>query len=170
VNSGGNIALLPTPTGYTYTVAANGQALIFLGSIAGGKWYLTKQNTGLMLGFDYGVSTGEFMPQSAGILSAASISGNYFASQAPGGSNQSPCSSGIATSTGNGTLITTMDINSGAFTSGLQTSGTLTTGPLVSGRIMDTNYNVIYVVSPGYFLMLNYAPGNYMSVIHIFEQ
>jgi hypothetical protein len=170
VNSGGNIAHLPTPAGYIYTVAANGQASIFLGSIAGGKWYLTKQNTGLMLGFDYGVSVGEIMPQSAAILSAASISGNYFASQAPGGSYQATNSSGIATSTGNGILDTTMDVNNGAFTSGLQTSVTLTTYPLVNGRIMDTNYNVIYVVSPGYFLMLNYAPGNYTSVIHIFEQ
>lgn len=40
----------------------------------------------------------------------------------------------------------------------------------VNGRITDTNYNVIYVVSPGYFLMLNYVPGNYTSVIHMFEQ
>jgi hypothetical protein len=170
VNSGGNIAHLPTPTGYTYTVAANGQASIFLGSIAGGKWYLTKLNTGLMLGFDYGVSTGEIMPQSAGIMSAASISGNYFTSQEPGGSNQSPNSSGVANSTGNGILDTTMDVNYGGFTSGLQTSVTLTTDPLVNGRITDTNYNVIYVVSPSKFWLLNFAPGNYTSVIQLFEQ
>ena len=175
-NAGANIYHLPNPAGYTYTVDANGQATIMSsGSTTGGKWYLTGQNTGLMLGFDIGVSVGLILPQSAGPFSAASISGNYFASQAPGGSIQSPYSSGIATSTGNGTLATTMDVNYGGFTSGQQLNGTLTADTLVNGRITDTHDNVIYMVSPSSFLMLNIAPSTSanstsVSVIQLFEQ
>jgi hypothetical protein len=170
-NAGANIYHLPIPAGYTYTVAVNGQATISSGSTVGGRWYLTGQNTGLMLGFDVGVSIGMIVPQSSDIFSVASISGNYFASQAPGGSIQSPYSSGVATSTGNGTLDTTMDVNFGGFTSGQQASGTLTAYSLVNGRITDTNNNVIYMVAPSSFLMLNIAtPINATPVIQLFEK
>jgi hypothetical protein len=169
-NAGGNIYHLPVPAAYTYTVASNGQASVSSGSTVLGKWYLTGPNTGLMLGFDYGVSTGAILPQSGGPFSAASISGNYFASQAPGGSIQSPNSSGVATSTGNGTLATTMDINYGGFHLGQQASGTLTADPLVNGRITDTNNNVIYMLSPGNFAMLNIDGANWTTVIQLFEQ
>jgi hypothetical protein len=170
-NDGANI-YHATSGVYSYTVAANGQATIYTApSTTGGKWYLTGPNTGLMLGFDYGVSVGTIVTQSTGTFSAASISGNYFASQASGGSIQSPYSSGIATSTGNGTLATTMDVNDGGFTSGQQVSGTLTADTLVNGRITDTNNNVMYLVSPSSFLMLNIAsPANSTSVIQLFEQ
>jgi hypothetical protein len=167
MNAGGNInhgRINP----YTYSVAANGQATIYASSNLGGKWYLTGLNTGMLLGFDYGVSVGEIMSQATGTFSTASISGKYFASQAPGGSIQSPYSSGIATSTGTGTLSTTMDIY--GLTPGQQASGTLTADPLVNGRFTDTNYNIIYMVSPSKFLMLNEGPGNYVSVIQIFER
>jgi hypothetical protein len=170
-NDGANIHHA-TGGGYSYTVAANGQATIYTApSTTGGKWFLTGPNTGLMLGFDYGVSVGTIVTQSTGTFSSGSISGNYFASQAPGGSIQSPYSSGIATSTGNGTLATTMDVNDGGFTSGQQVSGTLTADTLVNGRITDTNNNVMYLVSPSSFLMLNIAsPANATSVIQLFEQ
>jgi hypothetical protein len=174
-NAGANIYHLPNPAGYTYTVDTNGQATIYTApSTTGGRWYLTGPNTGLMLGFDYGVSVGTILSQSTGTFSAASISGNYFASQAPGGSIQSPYSSGTATSTGNGTLNTTMDVNYSGFTSGLYTSSILTADPLVNGRITDTNNKAIYVVSPSNFLMLNievrYDNANATSVIQVFEQ
>lgn len=170
VNSGGNISHTTNFSGYTYTVAANGQATISLGSIDGGRWYMTGQNTGLMLGFDDGVSVGMILPQEAGTYTPAAISGDYFASQAPGGSIQSPYSSGTATSTGNGTLDTTMDILFQGFIPGQQASGTLTADALITGRFTDTNNNVIYAISPDSFLMLNIASGNSAPVIQLFEQ
>jgi hypothetical protein len=158
-------------TPFTYTVAANGHATIYTTTTPttnGGKWYLTGLNTGLMLGFDTGGSVGEIMSQATGTFTTASISGDYFASQAPGGSIQSPYSSGTAKSSGNGMLSTTMDVY--GLTPGQQASGTLTADPLINGRFTDTNYNIIYMVSPSKFLMLNESPGNYVSVIQIFEK
>jgi hypothetical protein len=173
-NNGGNI-YHASGIVYTYTVAANGHAIIYTApSTTGGRWYLTGQNTGLILGFDYGVSVGTIVPQSAGTLSAASISGEYFACQAPGGSIQSPYSSGPATSNGNGMLFTTIDVNYYGFISGLHGSSTLIADPLVNGRITDTSNKVIYAVSPSNFLMLNielrYDSANATSAIQIFEQ
>ncbi len=157
---------------YTYTVEANGQATITTGSVIGGKWYLTGPNTGLMLGFDPGVSVGKILPQAASAYSAATVSGGYFASQAPGGSIFSPHSSGTATSSGNGTLVTTLDAESyySGFTPGLVSSSALTADPLVKGRITDSNNKVLYVVSPSSFLMLNIDNANDVSVIQVFEQ
>ncbi len=152
---------------YTYTIDANGQATIYSApSIVGGKWYLTGPNTGLLLGFDIGVSVGMILPQSGGPFSAASISGSYFASQGPGGSLYSTDASGIATSTGNGALATTLDLNTaGAFLSAQQASTTFTVTS--NGRAVDTNGNVIYIVSPTSFLMMNTT--TWYPVIQIFE-
>jgi len=166
-NFGGNLG-----TGsnfqYTYTVDASGQATIYTPApTVGGKWYMTGPNTGLMLGFDTGVSIGMILPQAAGPFSAASISGRYFGSQAPGASAYSTLSSGVATSAGAGELSTTMDVNLG---------GSITTGQVASGPIAvdsvgwgtDTHDNVIYVVSPGTFLMMNEV--TFYPVIQVFER
>ena len=152
----------------TYTVDANGQVKLYDSTLTlGGKWYLTGPNTGLMLGFDYGVSVGTITPQSAGPFSAASISGSYFASQAPGAAFNSMNGSGVATSTGGGTLVTTMDLNSnGVVAAGQAANGTLTVSS--SGRAVDTSGNVIYVVSPSTFLMMNHA--TFYPVIQVFDQ
>jgi len=152
----------------TYTVDANGHVKLFDSTLTlGGMWYLTGPNTGLMLGFDYGVSVGQIMPQSTGSFSAASISGSYFASQAPGAAFNSMNGSGVATSTGGGTLVTTMDLNSnGVIAAGQAANGTLTVSS--SGRAVDTNGNVIYVVSPSTFLMMNHA--TLYPVIQVFDQ
>jgi hypothetical protein len=168
-NAGGN---LHNPSGitYTYTVAANGQATIYTSpSIVGGRWYMTGPNTGLMLGFDYGVSTGAILPQAAGPFSAASISGDFLASQTPGASLGSTNSSGVATSNGGGTLATTLDLNfNGAFIAGQTATGTLTVAP--NGRATDTNANVIYMVSPSTFLLMNESSSNSNPMIQLFEQ
>ncbi len=167
-NLGGNLHTGSGGIQYTYTIDANGQATIYTPyPTVGGKWYLTGPNMGLMLGFDLGVSVGMILPQSGGPFSAASISGSYFANQGLGGALYSTDSSGIATSTGNGTLATTMDVNTaGAFLSGQQSDRTLTVAA-TTGRTTDTNGNVIYIVSPSSFLMVNTV--TYYPVIQIFE-
>jgi len=177
-NAGANIYHYPpgSLTPYTYTVAPNGHATIYVTPTTnGGKWYLTGQNSGLMLGFDYGVSVGEIMSQSTGTFTNASISGSYLASQAPGGSFYSVYSSGIATSSGGGTLSAIMDVYNYPTPQMQQTTGTLTADPLFNGRFTDTNNNVIYMISPSKFLMLNITPwpdpnNTSTSVIQIFEK
>jgi|GEM_PF-2392779 len=152
---------------YVYTVDANGQATLTSGSIVGGKWYLTGANSGLMLGFDFGVSVGAIMPQSGGPFSIASIRGSYVASQAPGGSVYSTNSSGVATSAGDGALETVMDENTaGAFVPDQMDSSTLTVA--ADGRATDTNDDVIYVVSSSTFLRLQMNTD--YPVIQIFER
>jgi hypothetical protein len=170
LNSGGNID--HPSVQYTYTVDGNGQASIYTApSTLGGKWYLTGPNAGLMLGFDTGVSIGMILPQSAGPFAAASISGRYFASQAPGAAYGSTDASGVATSTGNGTLATTMDTNYvGAVITGQTSSGAYDFSP--NGRAVDdgTSNKVIYIVNPHNFLMLDTNPASFYPVIQIFEQ
>jgi hypothetical protein len=169
LNSGGNIG--HPSVEYTYTVEGNGQASIYTApSIVGGKWYLTGPNSGLMLGFDPGVSVGMILPQSAGPFAAESISGTYFASQAPGAAFGSTDASGVATSTGNGAVATTMDTNYvGAVVIGQASSGTYDFSP--NGRAVDDqSHKVVYIVDPHSFLMLDTNPASFYPVIQIFEQ
>jgi len=170
LNAGGNIG--HPSVEYTYAVDGNGQTSIYTApSTVAGKWYLTGPNTGLMLGFDAGVSVGMILPQAVvGPFTPASISGNYFASQAPGAAFGSTDISGVATSVGNGTVATTMDTNYvGAVLTGQTSSGTYVFSP--NGRaIDDTGRKAIYVVDPDSFLMLDTNPASFYPVIQIFER
>ncbi len=167
-NSGGNIR----STGgiaYTYAVTPDGHAPIYAGSTLGGKWYLTAPNTALMLGFDAGGSIGMILPQADGPFTVASISGGYFASQAPGGALGSIQASGVATSSGSATLSTTLDINEyGAARFGVAASGPIAVD--ASGRAIDTNGNVIYIVSPTTFFMMSIDSANFYPVVEVFEE
>jgi hypothetical protein len=169
LNSGGNIG--HPSVQYTYAVDGNGQASIYTApSTVGGKWYLTGPNAGLMLGFDTGVSVGMILPQSVGPFAAASVSGSYFAIQAPGAAYGSTDMSGLASSVGNGTVATTMDTNYvGAVMTGQTSEGTYVFSP--NGRAVDdTGKKVIYVVDPDSFLMLDTNPAAFYPVVQIFER
>lgn len=169
LNSGGNIGYLSVE--YTYTVDDNGQATIYTApSTVGGKWYLTGANTGLMLGFDPGVSIGMILPQSSGPFTAASVSGSYFASQAPGAAYFSTDISGVTNSTGDGTLTMTMDINHAASVLVGQTSAATFDFSSDGRAVDDTGSKVIYVVDPDSFLMLDTSPDVYYPVIQMFQR
>ncbi len=168
VSSGGNIS---TASGiaYTYAVTPDGHASLYAGGVTlGGKWYLTAPNTALMLGFDTGVAIGKILPQADGPFTAASISGRYFATPAPGGAYGSMQAAGIATSSG-GVLTTTMDVNG----QGAAYWGEVASGPIAvdgSGRATATSGTVLYVVSPSTFLMMSIDPANFYPVVELFEQ
>jgi len=152
---------------YTYTVDTRGRAFIRTGSTLGGMWYLTGPNTALMLGFDAGASVGMILPQTGGPFSAASISGAYFATQAPGGSVYSTLGSGVGTSTGTGGLTETLDLNAaGAITTGKAVPGTVTVG--ANGVGAHTNGDIIYVISPTQFVTLETDTA--YPVIRIFQK
>ncbi len=168
-NAGGNISSA-SGIAYTYAVTPDGHAPIYTeASAVGGKWYLVAPNTALMLGADAGGSIGMILPQVAGPFTAGSISGNYFSSQAPGGAFGSTQASGVATSSGDGTLSTTMDVNEyGAAYWGEAASGPIAVA--ATGRTTDTKGNVIYVVSPTTFLMMSIDSANFYPVVEVFER
>jgi hypothetical protein len=76
----------------------------------------------------------------------------------------------VATSTGNGTVATTMDTNyAGAVVIGQASSGTYDFSP--NGRAVDDqSHKVVYIVDPHSFLMLDTNPASFYPVIQIFEQ
>lgn len=168
-NAGGNVTSA-SGIAYTYAVTPDGHASLYAGgSTLGGEWYLTAPNTALMLGFDTGGSIGRILPQADGPFTAASISGSYFATQAPGGAYGSTLASGVATSSGGGTLSTTMDVNM----HGAALWGEAASGPVevdAAGRATDTSGNVIYVVSPTTFFRTSIDRANYYPVVEVFER
>jgi len=167
-NNGGSASQQAGITGWTYSVDSDGHATIMApGPIDGGRWYLTAQNTGLMLGFDAGLSIGAILPQASGAFSNASISGTYAATQARGAGAKSTNSSGVGVSSGNGAIATTMDVNSnGVFSTGQTASSTLNIG--TNGRGTDNSGNPIYVVSPTRFLTMSNST-SYPTILD-FEQ
>lgn len=169
VSGGGNVSSA-SGIAYTYAVTPDGHAALYAGgSTLGGKWYLTAPNTALMLGLDTGVSIGAILPQAGGAFTAASIGGGYLATQAPGGSLGSTQASGVATSSGGGTLSTVMDVNEyGAAFWGEAASGAIAVD--ATGRATDTKGNVIYVVSPQTFLRMSIDTTNFYPVVEVFEQ
>jgi hypothetical protein len=171
VNSGGRVEshLNPGASVYTYTVAGNGQVMVRGAAFDAGKYYLTGPDTGFLLGLDEGVSIGEMWPQSGAPFSAASFNGSYFASQASGGSFYSQVASGVATSSGNGTLAATLDINVG----GVLTAKTDSLGGALAGsvgsRFTDARGNVIYIVSPIRFAVMSASASEVHPVVQVFE-
>jgi hypothetical protein len=168
-NAGGNQYHL-AGVAYTYTVASDGQATIWSApSIPGGKWYLLARNTGLMLGFDVGVSIGQILPQADGPFSASSVDGDYLLSQAPGGTQASVNGAGVATSSGNGMLETVVDVSqAGVFTAGLETNVTLSVE--VSGRALGSDGYVYYVVSPTRLLRMIEGTYDWTTFYPVIEQ
>lgn len=153
---------------YTYTVDPTGQATIFLpGQVSGGKWYLLGPGSALMLGFDYGVSVGEIVPQTSTPFTAANVIGDYFVRQAPGAGACSSNASGVARSPGNGTLSTTMDVNQGGvWTVGQAASRTLSVA--TDGTAADTDGDVYYLASSSRLFMMNRSPS--CPVVHLLER
>jgi hypothetical protein len=170
---GGNNWFGDTGTGldvhYTYEVSADGQANILVApGRSGGIWYLVGQNTALMLGFDAGVSVGQILPQTGGPFSAASIAGDYLVSQAPGAAAGSAQRAGVATSSGNSTLTTVLDVSRlGLFNAGGTESATLTVAP--NGRATDSAGHVGYVVSPSLFLRTKQGTADEASWFPVIE-
>ena len=155
---------------FTYQVAANGQASVFNQGTLAGRYYLTRANAGFLLGLDASVPVGAIRPQSAGPFNVASISGSYFATQAPGTNYYATNSVGVGSSSGNGTLATTMDTNyQGAVVTRTDyIGGALThTG---DGRYTDAYGNVIYAIAPSAFLVTSISPNECYPVVHLFEQ
>jgi hypothetical protein len=153
VTAGGNFSTV-TDVPYTYEVGADGRAALYAaGGTPGGFWYLTDRSAGLMLGYDVGVSVGEIFPQGGDGFPTDVVAGTFWVGQAPGGALMSAVTSGSATSPGDGSLTTTLDVH----TPDAVTLGQVRSGPLgldTAGRGEDADF-VYRIVSEDRFLAMS---------------
>ena len=141
-------------TGLTYSVAANGRITIAgANSPLGG--YLLSLTSAFLMETSGGTNAGFAEVQSRGPFSAASISGNYIFGVAPPAVPASVISSGVATSTGGGTLNVTSD-QSSLFGLALDQAITATGfNVAASGVGTDSVGDVIYMISPTKAVLIN---------------
>jgi hypothetical protein len=164
-NAGGTVTLDST-TSNSYSVSSDGRVTVTAAGAPVSVLYLVSAGTGFILNADG--TTGLLEPQSAGPFTEASIGGNFFF-----GNLRTPLlptvSSGVATLKA-GTINLTSDINedgtlifgqSSQDTYAVAHNGRATTG---SGK------EVIYIISPTKFLMLDVNPTNMAPGITIIEQ
>jgi len=141
-------------TGLTYSVAANGRVTI-TGANNPQTAYLVSPTSAFLIESSGGTSAGFVEVQSGGPFSAASISGNYIFGVAPPAVPASVFSSGIATSTGGGTLNVTSD-ESGLFGLALDQAITATGFNVASNGVgTDSVGDVIYMISPTKAVFIN---------------
>ena len=141
-------------TGLTYSVAANGRITITgANSPLGG--YLLSPTAAFLMETSGGTNAGFVEGQSGGPFSAASVSGNYVFGVVPPAVTASVLASGVATSTGNGTLNITAD-QSSMF--GLALDQTISANGLniaSNGVGTDSVGDAIYIISPTKAVLIN---------------
>jgi hypothetical protein len=141
-------------TGLTYSVAANGRVTI-TGANNPQTAYLVSPTAGFLMETSGGTSAGFVEAQTGGPFSAASLSGNYIFGVAPPAVPASVVSSGIATSTGGGTLNVTSD-ESGQFGLALGQAIAATGFNVASSGVgTDSVGDVIYMISPTKAVLIN---------------
>ena len=141
-------------TGLTYSVAANGRVTITgANSPLGG--YLLSPTAAFLMETSGGSNAGFVEVQSGGPFSAASVSGNYIFGVAPPAVTASVLASGVANSTGSGTLNITSDQSSMlglALDQALSASGLNIAS---NGVGTDSIGDVIYLISPAKAVLIN---------------
>ena len=144
-------------TGITYSIASNGRVTI-TGIDNPTISYLVSPNSAFIMETSGSVTAGFVELQSGGPFSGASISGNYIFGVAPPAVPASIVSSGVATSTGGGTLNVTSD-ESGSFGLALG-QAIMATGFNVAANGVGTDSvgDVIYMLSPTKAVLINVSP------------
>lgn len=141
-------------TGLTYAVAANGRITI-AGANSPLAGYLLSPASAFLMESSGGTNAGFVEGQSGGPFSAASISGNYIFGVAPPVVTASVLASGVATSTGSGTLNITAD-QSGPFGLALDQAITASGFSIASNGVgTDSVGDVIYMISPTKAVLIN---------------
>jgi hypothetical protein len=171
-NNGGTVTLEAT-TNATYSVSSNGRVTVASGGSTVSVLYLVSPNEGFILNTDPNGATGFFEPQATGPFTDSSLDGNFFVGVvSPGFAAQ--ISSGVA-ELSDGTINETSDIAQGigiVYTSLVvgQTSED-TYAVSSNGRATTGSGNeVIYVVSPTKFVVIDVNPADGAPVIKVAEQ
>ena len=164
-NANGTVTLDST-TSDTYSVSSNGRVTVTVAGVPVSVLYLVSAGTGFILNADG--STGFFEPQSVGPFTESSIDGDFFFGNVPMPA-LSPASSGVATLKA-GAINLTSDLNEGGtliFGQSSQDSYVVS----ANGRVTTGSGNeVIYVISPTKFLMIDVNPTNTTLGITVAEQ
>jgi hypothetical protein len=166
-NNGGTVTLDATTNG-TYSVSGNGRATVASGGSTVSVLYLVSPNEGFILNTDPNGATGFFEPQATGPFTDSSIDGNFFLGVVlPGFAAQ--ISSGVAVLS-DGTINETSDIDQhGSLLVGQTSEDTYAVSP--TGRATTGSGNqVIYIVSPTKFVMIDVNPADGLPVIKVAEQ
>jgi hypothetical protein len=169
-NNGGTVTLDAT-TNATYSVSSNGRVTVASGGSTVSVLYLVSPNEGFILNTDPNGATGFFEPQAAGPFTDSSINGNFFLGDlAPGYAVRgAPIGSGVA-ELSDGTINETSDKDQGGSPLVGQTSED-TYAVSSNGRATTGSGNeVIYIVSPTKFVMIDVNPADGAPVIKVAEQ
>jgi hypothetical protein len=143
---------------FKYSVAANGR--VDLVNPTSDKTqavaYLVDKDTGFMMNLDSTAAAGFFEHQTAGPFSNASISGSYFFRTVAAAVTGSGVASGIATSSGKGTLNATINTSHpmDLLMSGQTETLKVTVGTNGRGTDLLVTF-VVYVVSPKKVVFMN---------------
>ena len=167
-NDGGTAS---TNTGtFSYSVSANGHVTITPPSGTGPDLYLIDTNKAFLMGKGSNAEAGALNPQTGGPFTIASVAGNYFSGEAEYAAVKGvDVSSGVYTSTGNGTLNITFDKSSTVspfLISGQSLQVTLTVDP--TGRATDTFGDIYYIISPTKVVLMDGSGST--SDVSILEQ
>ena len=139
---------------YTYSVAANGRVTITGGSGHQPILYLVGSNSGFFMDTGGSTAAGIFFKQASGTFSTGSVSGNYFIGVTAPTVTGASVLSGVGTSTGNGTVTSTLD---GSSQSGLATAQSFTSTLTIAsnGSGTDTLGDVVFLISPTKAIYMN---------------
>lgn len=155
----------------SYAVTANGNVTL-TGATALPDFWLINSNEAFMMGTTNTVNSGFIEAQETGTFSNSSISGNYFVGLPQYQSvTAGTVVSGVASSTGNGTLNLTLDSSSagGQLLTAQSQALTLTLGtPPPSGEFTDSGGGVIFVISATTFVRI--SPSGTGPILTIAEQ
>lgn len=145
---------------FTYSVSANGHVNVNGTTSDLPDFWLISANEAFVMGTGAFVNAGLLQPQATGPFSVASISGNYAVGMAePQAVTGGNVTSGVANSSGNGTLNVTLDIStaSGQLQSAQAQSLTLSiaAGDAAIGRFTDTSNGIGYIITPSQFVRID---------------
>lgn len=142
----------------SYSVSANGRVTTTGASVAPGVpgkpvLYLVDTNEGFLMSTDASAAAGFFEPQTDGPFSSASLSGGYFLGTVAAAAFDSAVTSGVGTSSGDGTLTLTMDRSelTNLLSADQSESLSLPIGPSGTGQDnaedLGSSFSTVYIVS-----------------------
>jgi hypothetical protein len=145
---------------FSYSVSANGHVIVTGTTSDLPDFWLVSANEAFVMGTGAFANAGLLQPQATGPFSVASISGNYAVGMAEAQAvTAGNVASGVANSSGSGTLNATLDIStaSGQLQSAQAQSLTLSiaAGDAATGRFTDNSNGIGYIITPSQFVRID---------------
>ncbi len=154
----------------TYSVASNGRVNVTAAGSTVSALYLVSPGMAFILNTDSNAGTGFLEPQSAGPLSNSSINGRFFFGDPSPSCCGTPAISGVATLNA-GVMNLTSDTDQLGMPLVYAQTSTDTYSISPNGRGTTGSGNeVIYIVSPNKFVVIDVNPSDTLPTIKVFEQ